>query len=73
MKNKKAGRKTTNLKAVLALIENKYGEGAALIIFPDQSGRIVKSQNVATPYDKEPLYNIHRLDDLMDHLLEEDK
>jgi hypothetical protein len=60
--------KKLKLFKALELMENKYGENVCLLVYPDQSGRIVDNLATTHPYDGEPFYSFHNLDDLIEHL-----
>lgn len=59
-----------NVFDVIKLVIGKYGEDSCLIIYPDQSGRIVEGNCSTAPYDTDPLYNFCEISDLVAHLEE---
>lgn len=57
-----------SLKDILKLMEQKYPGMTALLIYDDESGRIV--DEAERPYDQDPLFEFSHIEDLVQHLQE---
>ena len=60
------------LRKLLNLLEKKHPGQVYIILYSDESGRIIDNYNLSRPYDSVPLFNFSSLKELKAYLESED-